>query len=145
MEKSVIGSFLRNKKGVELTLNTVIIAILVVLVLVLLIGFFLGGTTRFKEIVGSIFRSSSAGTDVSIARDQCKSYCTQAQGWAPDLVTTSPYCSFGFKLDIDGNGEADLEDESGGQKVYKQFKCSQPGTQIYTPCDVDCNGQQQAQ
>ena len=138
MEKSGARKiFLNNKKGVELTLNTVIVAILVVLVLVLLIGFFLGGTGKLKDMVGTIARQTSAGTDISIALDQCKSYCTQAKGWSPLLQSNSPYCKFGFKLDINSDGEAEKE----GNK-YKEFGCSQLGELLYTPCpevEDNCN------
>ena len=143
MEKSGARKiFLNNKKGVELTLNTVIVAILVVLVLVLLIGFFLGGTGKLKDMVGTIFRQSSAGTDISIALDQCKSYCTQAQGWAPTLWRASPYCSFKFKLDLRNNdGEADKSDDGN----YIPYLCSDANSQIYTSCpNVDCGYEAEA-
>ena len=140
MEKSgARKNFLKNKKGVELTLNTVIVAILVVLVLVLLIGFFLGGTGKLKDMVGTIFRQSSTGTDISIALDQCKSYCGQAEGWGPELKKTSPYCTFDFKLDTDYDGEADRDDS----KNYITYRCSskivnEKANPIYTSCpDVE--------
>ncbi|MBT4058176.1 hypothetical protein HOF13_01290, partial [Candidatus Woesearchaeota archaeon] len=57
----------RNKKGVELTLNTVIIAILVVLVLVVLIGFLLGGTGKAKDQINELFDTSTTASSLSIA------------------------------------------------------------------------------
>ena len=101
----------RNKKGVELTLNTVIIAILVVLVLVVLIGFLLGGTGKAKDQINELFDTSTSASSLSIAIQQCKIYCDQIEetGMNETAITTNkenlPFCSHGFKIDANGDGE----------------------------------------
>jgi hypothetical protein len=101
----------RNKKGVELTLNTVIIAILVVLVLVVLIGFLLGGTGKAKDQINELFDTSTTASSLSIAIEQCKIYCDQIEETGMDETTIKknkanlPFCSHGFKIDANGDGE----------------------------------------
>lgn len=114
MERSEsFRKFLSDKRGVELTLNTVIIAILIVLVLIVIIGFFLGGTNKMKDTIFRIFAGGTAGTDIAIAVEQCISYCNQAEDWSPTLQQTSPYCKFRFRLDMNNDGEADKSGDTG--------------------------------
>ena len=92
---------MKNKKGVELSLNTAIIAILLVLVLIVVIGFFLGGTAKAKGTITDIFSRSTEGTDVDIALVQCQSWCEQAKSRpAGELRTGSAFCTKTFVLDI---------------------------------------------
>jgi len=140
------SKFLSDKKGVELTLNTVIIAILIVLVLVVIIGFFLGGTNKMKDTIFRIFSGETAGTDVSIALQQCASYCSQAEGWSTELRNKSPYCKFTFKLDTDNNGEADknigggtvIGDGTADVGEYINYGCTYPPLNV--PCSFTCSG-----
>lgn len=111
MERSDFRNFLKNKKGVELTLNTVIIAILVVLVLIVIVGFFLGGTTKAKNTIADIFSASVAGSDLSLAVQQCENFCEQARGWSDTLKISSPYCTKTFNLDLNLDGIADGSDD----------------------------------
>ncbi|GEM_PF-938399 len=127
------GNFFLNKKGVELTLNTVIISILVVLVLVVIIGFFLGGTTKMKDVASTIFNTGTAGVDISVAVEQCTNYCKQAQGWSEDLQQSSPWCKQTFNLDTQGRGDADKH--TNGE--YKAYKCG--GQQLNIPCTPKIN------
>ena len=107
----VLRKSLKDKRGVELTLNTVIISILVVLVLVILIGFLLGGTGKAKDQIAELFGSSTTASSLSIAIEQCKIYCDQIEetGMNETAITTNkenlPFCSHGFKIDANGDGE----------------------------------------
>ncbi len=122
MEKRVaLRNYLKDKRGVELTLNTVIISILVVLVLVVIIAFFLGGTTKAKGTIAEIYNVGSAGADIEQAILLCNNYCDQARDWNPTLQTNSPYCTKAFKLDLDGDGEADKIESTGG---YEEYYCA---------------------
>ncbi len=96
----------RNKKGVELTLNTVIIAILVVLVLVVLIGFLLGGTGKAKDKINELFDTSTTASSISISIEQCKIYCDQIEesGMTAKQSITSLFCNKVFNIDKDGDG-----------------------------------------
>ncbi len=107
----------RDKKGVELTLNTVIIAILVVLVLVVLIGFLLGGTGKAKSQINELFDTSTSASTLSVAIEQCKIYCDQIEETGMDETEIAknkanlPFCNKGFKIDVNGDGEI-LDDEN---------------------------------
>ena len=121
----------RDKRGVELTLNTVIIAILVVLVLVVLIGFFLGGTGKAKSQIQTLFGEGASAPSVSIVIEQCKTYCDQIEdaGMSDEDKKASLYCTREFKLDINGDGTVEAE----------SFKCS--GAPIFVNCNpsVTCS------
>lgn len=136
MRRSDYKNFLKNKKGVELTLNTVIIAILVVLVLIVIVGFFLGGTSKAKDTIADIFSAGVAGSDISLAVQQCNSYCDQASGWGDDLKQQSPYCKKEFNIDFELplDGKADVDSE--GNLI--PYKCS--GEVLNTDCpEIKCN------
>jgi len=127
----ILKRSLRDKKGVELTLNTVIISILVVLVLVILIGFLLGGTGKAKSQIQELFGSSASASSVSITIEQCKIYCDQVQdsGMPAEQAKNSLYCTKNFKLDTDGNGGIDLDPNTKEEIVYK---CN--GAPLYVSC-----------
>ncbi|MBT3865542.1 hypothetical protein HOF78_00375 [Candidatus Woesearchaeota archaeon] len=131
MGRSDFRNFLKDKKGVELTLNTVIIAILVVLVLIVVIGFFLGGTSKAKNTISDIFSAGIAGSDFGLAVQQCENYCDQAKDWSPALKEKSPYCTKAFNLDIEGTGEAKTH-INGEKKVANSYYCG--GTTLSIPC-----------
>ncbi len=119
---------MENKRGAELTLNTVIIAALVVLVLVFVIVFFLGGFGGLTETFKNTFWKTTSGTDISLAVENCKSYCQRAQDLlelprGENLVSSSSYCQQTFKVDKDGDGVAD----------DTEYSCSQLGV----PCSQE--------
>ena len=116
-----------NKKGVELTLNTVIISILVLLVLIVVIGFFLGGTGTFTGTVGEIFRGSMEGTDIDVALAQCGNWCDQTKSRPTGLQKSTSFCTHTFALDTDNDGEVDREND----RVVKFYCYSDP---LNVPC-----------
>jgi len=135
----VLRKSLKDKRGVELTLNTVIISILVVLVLVILIGFLLGGTGKAKDQIAELFGSSTTASSLSIAIEQCKIYCDQIKdsGMTSEQAKTSLYCDKVFKLDTDGVGGVDMTG-LGDEAVEKAYTCS--GSPLFVSCpSVTCD------
>ena len=92
-----------NKKGVELSMNVIIISILVILVLLVLAFFFLGGTSNlFKKI-----QKVSPDNLETAARD-CTSKCQLAQTYQTNaLKERSGYCSTTHDVDSNSDGIAD--------------------------------------
>lgn len=97
-----------NKKGQGLPLETIIVAILVIIVLVLVVTFFLGGFAGLTNRVKDIFFGTTAGSSTTLAVQNCRTYCEQAQLLpSVTLKENSPYCSTEIKVDTDNDGEAD--------------------------------------
>ncbi|MDP4012672.1 MAG: hypothetical protein Q8R00_03660 [Candidatus Nanoarchaeia archaeon] len=100
-----------NKKGVDLTLNTVILGILVVLVLIVVVTFFLGGTAGLTKTVREVFYGTTAGTSEVIAVETCHQRCDQAK-LLPD-PSKSAFCTADFDIDRDNDGKVEGDDEIG--------------------------------
>lgn len=112
-----------NKKGAELTLNTVIVGILVVLVLIVVVTFFVGGTTGLTRTIRGVFYGTTAGTSEVLAVQSCESRCDQASLLpTPTLRRKSAFCAQPFEIDKDNNGEADYTLVE-GKKVYDKYFC----------------------
>jgi len=89
-----------NKKGVELSMNVIIISILVILVLVVLSFFFLGGTSNLFNKIQNI------GPDnLDIAKSDCTSKCQQAGSIG--IKTQSSYCRATYNVDTNDDNIAD--------------------------------------
>jgi hypothetical protein len=131
LKKKIFG-----KKGAELTLNTVIISILVLLVLVVVVGMFLGGTSQLKDFASKILRQNVAGTDIDLAIGQCNQWCVQAKDRPKNsegiFTATPPYCKQTFNLDIDGDGTAEYL-EGNKESGYAKYSCWE------TPLNVLCS------
>lgn len=101
-----------DKKGVEITLNTVIVGILVVLVLLVVTTFFLGGTAGLTRTVRDIFYGTTAGTSEVIAVQTCNTRCEQA-GLLPEVsVKTSAFCTAKFDVDRNNDGEIQADEKA---------------------------------
>lgn len=111
-----------DKRGAEITLNTVIIGILVVIVLVVLVTFFLGGTSGISKTIRSVFYGTTSGTDKALAIEICKSRCEQAKALPESLRSGSAYCTDPFTIDENNDGEADFVNV-GDVKKYLRFYC----------------------
>ena len=98
-----------DKKGVELTLNTVIVGVLVVLALIVIVTFFLGGTAGLTSTIKDIFAGTTAGTTETIAVQTCNNRCEQAKTLPEGLRATSAYCTKPFNIDTTGDGKADTK------------------------------------
>ncbi len=113
-----------NKKGVDLTINTIIIAVLVVLVLIVVTTFFLGGFGRITEVISRVFFPIASGTDLTIAVQTCDQRCEQAKLLSDPLRRNSAFCKASFNIDNDGNGFADRvggNDEDKGKPFVKYY------------------------
>ena len=118
-------------------MNTVIIGIIVLVVLIVIIAFFTGGTgTVINKIKGI-----ATATDYESAVKTCNSYESAALdleyvegelGWAKN----SAYCKKSFKLDLDKDGNMDVD--SNGKEF--NFYCEQIlGTKSEIPKEA-CKG-----
>ncbi len=126
-----------NKKGAELTLNTVIVGILVVLVLIVVITFFLGGTSGLTRTIRGIFYGTTAGTSETIAVQSCQNRCDQALLLpTAALRKASAFCMQPFELDKNNDGEADYTLEADGKKTYTKFYCYR---ELSVSCDFNCD------
>ncbi|MEW6063558.1 MAG: hypothetical protein AB1571_04285 [Nanoarchaeota archaeon] len=97
----------RNKRGVELSMNVIIIAILVILVLVILAVFFTGGIANLFNKIKLLYGAQL--TDVSAKIASCNTLCQQY------ITTGSPlykdrFCE-GTKVDINGDGAIKGDEE----------------------------------
>lgn len=94
-------SLLRNKRGIELSMNVIVIAIIVILVLVIVAVFFTGGISsliaRLKGIVGT----QTLGTSEAILK--CNTFC-QTYESTNNVLYKKNYCG-SEKFDIDTNGD----------------------------------------
>ncbi|MFH1592863.1 MAG: hypothetical protein ABIB47_05860 [Candidatus Woesearchaeota archaeon] len=115
-----------NKKGQGMPINTLIIIVLVVIVLLVVAFFFLGGTSNLSKSIRSVFFGATAGTDLSLAREICEQRCEAAAG-VPTGQRTA-YCDTPFRLDIDGDGNAEEMDG-----VPNDYYCKD------TPISVGCS------
>ncbi|MCX6711965.1 MAG: hypothetical protein NT139_02945 [Candidatus Woesearchaeota archaeon] len=145
-----------NKKGAELPLTTMIVAIIVIVVLVVIIAFFLSGTYSLKQSISRIFYGTTGGTDQGLAVQICQQNCDVAKSLTnPDLQKQSQFCKQYFNLDTNNDGEADFNPDTSGKKVYIRWYCtpeaatsaaskeSISGTQperrsLAIPCEISC-------
>ena len=121
-----------NKKGAELSFNVIIIAILVILVLVVIGSFFLGGFGKLADI---LFGQSPDRVD--IASQTCSSNCLLAQSYENQKSKeTSSYCRKSFRFDADDDGNVD-KDAEGSIRKYRCYESpvsqSCPGVQEFCP------------
>jgi len=120
------------KKGQGLPLTTIILFIIVVVVLVMIIAFFLGGTTTITNTIKNIFFGVTAGTDKTLAIENCRQYCDQSLVQpAASTRKSSVYCTQYFKIDNNGDGEADY-DLIDNKKEYHRWYCW-PGAESGKP------------
>ena len=140
-----------NKKAQGLSMNTVIIAILVLVVLVFIIIFFTGGFSNISAKIKDTLFGVAAGQDKSIAVQNCRTYCDQAMefGDNSELVKTSPYCTKWFRIDYNNDGSADKFENTGDLEKdgkYKHFFCSEnhktdpleSETNLGVSCPIQC-------
>lgn len=140
---------MHTKKAQGLPMNTVIIAILVVLVLFVVGAFFLGGTGGISKQIRSIFYQSTAGQDRVFAVQTCQQRCDSLKLLPESSYKDSAYCKQSFFIDEDNNGEAEF-DGTAATKKYVSYYCwgkATPAKQgdptprsLNAPCPLD-NGQ----
>ncbi len=131
-----------NKRGAELSINVIIISILVILVLVIVAAFFTGGSAKLFSAVKDIFSGTTAGTDRALAEQNCQLYCSQSSSL--QNPSNSAYCTKFFKIDADGDGEADYTKE-GDIKVYKKYYCGSGNSNGPDNLGISCADKQEQQ
>jgi nitrate reductase NapE component len=97
---------LLNKKGQNLSINTIIILILAVFVLVVVVVALTGGYGNFVKWYEGI--SGSTGMDVQKAVLTCNGYCTSFQTTGLEPIKEN-YCDNVMGIDFDGDKKADRE------------------------------------
>src|SRR3989344_1118228 len=112
-----------DKKGMELSLNTIIIAIIAIILLVSVVSFFFFGFKGLTDRIKSIFYGTTAGYDMVLAQQTCNSYCQNAALLPENLRKDSPYCTYPLLIDRDNSGEADREQPNDLKSAYKKFFC----------------------
>lgn len=111
-----------NKKGQGgLSMNTIIVAIIAIIVLVLIVGFFTGSTASIFGKINTVFKGGTAGADLALSRSFCESYCQTAK--LNKDAEESTYCQKTF--DIVNNKDV----------LQKGEYCS--GTLLGADCVVD--------
>jgi len=124
-----------NKKGAELPLTTMIVAIIVIVVLVVIIAFFLSGTYSLKQAISRIFYGTTAGTDESLAVQICQQNCEIARTLPEEIRKDSQFCKQSFSIDKNNDGEAEYTvDPSTNKKTYTKYYCKD----LKVPCEVSC-------
>lgn len=101
---------LGNKKGMELSINLLVIVALAVFALFLIIGFVLGGFSYFKNIFGGL-----SATPGQVAQTKCEialnGYLNKFQRGAPgapsDVIAS--LCDDRYDIDLNGNGVSGLD------------------------------------
>src|SRR3989344_2793951 len=79
-----------DKKGAELSVNVVIIAILAILVLVIVAFILTGGASKFADTVRRIISPVPKASDLSFAISECKTLCSV--GGTLENPKESDYC-----------------------------------------------------
>jgi len=110
-----------SRKAQALPLNTVILAILVVLVLFVVGAFFLGGTGGIAKQIRSIFYQGTAGQDRVFAVQTCQQRCDSLKLLPASDVAKSSYCKDEFLIDENNDGEAEFDGTGNAKKYYKYY------------------------
>jgi len=97
-----------NKKGVELSMNVIIIAILAILVLVILALFFTGGIKSLFTKITSLY--SGQLTDVSSKIASCNAICN-TYSVTKSQIYVDKYCSEGSPVDLNGDGTIETSEK----------------------------------
>jgi len=95
---------MKNKKGQELSTNTVIIVILAVLVLIVVAVFFTGGFQTFKEKIQGLWQRSAI--DVNEVILECQGQCSSYGSTGLEKFKTN-YCTEDYEFDTTGDGKFD--------------------------------------
>jgi len=96
---------MKGKKGLELSMNVVVVAIVALIVLLIVAVIFVGGISNVFLKMKEFLAIGTGGKSVEFARSQCELACSMAET-ASD-PSKSYYCTNLFELDTDGDGKAD--------------------------------------
>ena len=115
-----------DKKGAELSMNVVIIAIIAVLVLVVVAIVFTGGVANAVGTMREFFNIGTKGTNLQFVEEQCKFACDNAK--LSNNPSRSSYCTSVFDVKVDNE--------------IKKYGCwsRQDVTGVNVGCNVQCTG-----
>ena len=125
-------SLLRRKKG-DMELSKVGGFILVAVVLIIVVAFFLGGTTGITKTIKNVFFGVTAGTDLTLAVANCKHYCEQTKTLGDEQKSNSAYCKHYEHIDQNQDGQADYKEDSAKGKLFTQWYCPPAGGYVSSP------------
>ena len=118
-----------DKRGIELSMNVVVIAILVILVLIFVALFFTGGFSTVVERIKTIFQSQPI--DAGIIRSKCDGFCSEyniISGLSAKQDIWNEYCTVDRDVDINSNGKIDPGEKKSCDEVTTciSIDCSSP-------------------
>ena len=89
-----------NKKGQgSISINTIIVAIVGIIVLLLIVTFFTGGMSTLFNRIRGVFSGGTAGYDIDLAKANCQAYCERAKLLdTDDAKSKSTYCTQKFDI-----------------------------------------------
>lgn len=119
-----------NKKGQDISMNVIVLAIIALLVLVVLAVVFTGGIANTVDKMKTFLGFGTGGKTLEFAKEQCKTNCIIAEGL--DNPSDSSYCTQIFKVkEADGVTEYVCSSDNNNAE----------GENLKTlgvNCDVDC-------
>ncbi len=95
-----------NKRGQELSTNTIIIVIIAVLVLIVVVVFFTGGFSTFVNKIQNLWKTTAQ--DVNEVVLSCNAACNNFQNTGVTAYKNS-FCNDVYELDINGDKKVDQE------------------------------------
>ena len=106
-----------SKRGAELPMNVIVISVIALIVLILVVGFFMGGTSVLFDRMAGVFKGGYDDTSATV--QTCESHCRVAESLSTDIAKkNSAYCKASYSLDIEpSNG---LVDRVGGNDEDKK-------------------------
>jgi len=135
-----------SKRGAELPMNVIVIAVIALIVLILVVGFFMGGTSILFEKMAGVFKGGY--DDMSATVQTCESHCRVAESLSTDIAKkNSAYCRATYSLDNDFNGLVDRANGNDQDKdaVKVKYYCHTSVDSVNTKqvpgvasCDVKC-------
>ncbi len=114
----------RNKKGVELSINMLVIVALAVFALFLIIGFVLGGFGFFRSLFGEVTKQKPE----ELAQINCERSLT---GWkntgSPDIAGSrweDELCKQRYDIDFNNDGIKGLDANGDPKDAADSYSCS---------------------
>ena len=101
---------MKDKRGVELSMNVIIIAIIVIIVLVVVVLFFTGGMASLTGKIKSLFGTQTIGTSEALLK--CNTYCSNYESTQRSVYLDNFCGKQTFDIDTDGDGTVDRSDQT---------------------------------
>jgi hypothetical protein len=126
----------QDKKGAELSLNVVIIAILAILVLVVVAFILTGGASKFTDTVKRVINPVPKANDLNFAVSECKTLCSVAS--TLEDPTASDYCRKSITYQYTEE-DGTVVDEPVTEKCWTAEAGDSPGLlKLQASCDIKC-------